>query len=98
MNIASALNQTVSWQAIASTNDRDDPTYATAVTLQARKVQRLRDLIGKDGEITTATNQITLGPGTSVLVGDLLDGREVIEISNMVTLRGAVIGYIVFTR
>jgi hypothetical protein len=98
MNIAPLLNQSVSWQAVSSTDDRDDPTYANAVTLAARKVQRLKDLIGRDGEVTTATNQITLPPGTAVAVGDLLDGREVIAITSMVTVQGATIGLMALTR
>lgn len=92
------LAQSVSWQAVQSTNDRDDPTYATAVTLSCRKVQRLKDLIAKDGEVTTATNQITLSPSSTVAIGDLLDGREVIAISDMVTMGGRTVGYMALTR
>ena len=98
MDLSRLLVQSVSWESITSTNDRDDPTYATAVSLPCRKVQRLRDLIGKDGEVTTATNQITLSPNATVEVGDLLDGREVIAISDMVTFDGSGVGYMALTR
>jgi len=98
MDITGLLRQSVSWEAIATTNDRDDPTYAAAVTLNCRKIQRLKDLIAKDGEVTTATNQITLGPTTTVAVGDLLDGREVIAVSDMVNYAGAVVGFMALTR
>lgn len=98
MNIGRTLNQTVSWQAISSTDVRDDATYAAAVSLRARKVQKLKDLIGKDGEVTTATNQIMMGPSCTVKVGDLLDGREVVAISDMVAVNGTVVGYTALTR
>lgn len=98
MNLANMLAQSVSWQAITSTNDRDDPTYAPAVALSCRKIQRLRDLIGKDGEVTTATNQIMLPANATVAVGDLLDGREVVALSSMVTYAGTTVGLQALTR
>ncbi len=98
MNISGLLNQSVSWQKITSTDTRDDPTYAAAVTLPARKVQRLKDLIGKDGEVTTATNEITLAGTVTVAVGDLLDGREVIALTDMRTIAGTLVGIKALTR
>lgn len=98
MDISRSLGQTVSWQAVTSTNDRDDPTYGPAVSLPARKVQRLKDLISKDGEVTTATNQITMPPNVNVAIGDLLDGREVIAVSTMVDYRGVTVGVQALTR
>jgi len=98
VDILRLLNQTTFWQAISSTNDRDDPTYATSVPLPCRKVRRLKNLIGKDGEATTATNQITLPPTSTVAVGDLLDGREVVAISDMVDFTGISVGLQALTR
>lgn len=99
MNLTRFLFQTVTWQQVASTNDRDDPTYAAGVSLAARKMQRLRDVIGKDGEVTTATNEILLGPnGSSVSVADLIDGREVVAIQTRVDIHGNVVGYLASTR
>ncbi len=98
MDISRGLNQTVIWQQVTSADTRDDRTYATGVSINARTVQKLKDLIAKDGEVTTATNQVTLAPNSSVSVGDLLDGREVVAISSMVTFRGSTIGYVALTR
>lgn len=98
MDLSRALRQTVTWQRVTSTNDRDDPTYAVGQVVPARKVQRLKDLIGKDGEVTTATNQVTLPASVAVTVGDLLDGREVVAISTMVDYRGVVVGQAALTR
>ncbi len=98
MNVLRLLRQSVAWQPVTSVNGRDDPVYGVAVAVPARKVQRLKDLIGKDGEVTTATNQITLGPSVTVSVGDLLDGREVIAISTMTDYRGATVGQQALTR
>lgn len=98
MDISRSLNQSVVWEPITSTNDRDDPTYAGSVTLSARKVQRLRDLIGKDGEVTTATNQIMLPASVAVKVGDLIDGREVVAISDMRDFTGVLVGLQALTR
>lgn len=96
MNISNLLNQTAVWQTVASTNDRDDITYAAGVTLPCRMVQKLRDVIGKDGEVTTATNCYTLM--TEVTLGDVLDGRQVISLESMTTFSGSVIGWLAFTR
>lgn len=98
MDITRLLVQSVSWEAVATTNDRDDPTYGPAVVIPARKVQRLKDLIGKDGEVTTAANQVTFGAFVNVAVGDLLDGREVIALTTMVDYRGVTIGQVALTR
>ena len=98
MEITGILNQSVVWKAVASTDDRDDPTYASPVTLSCRKVQRLKDLIGKDGEVTTATNQITLAANSTVAIGDLLDGREVVALVDMVTIQGQSVGHMALTR
>lgn len=98
MNIANLLRQSVSWQAASATNDRDDVTYSPAITLPARKVQRLKDIIGKDGEVTTATNQIMLPADTMIFVGDLLDGREVVAITDMVDFTGQTVGLQALTR
>ncbi len=98
MDISRHLLQTVQWQPVTSTNDRDDATYGNAVPVPARKVQRLKDIIGKDNEITTATNQITLESSVGVSIGDLLDGREVIAITSMVDYRGNVVGQQALTR
>lgn len=96
MLIQRFLKQTVSWQAVASTNDRDDPIYAAGVQIPARSMQYLKDLIGRDGEVTTATNRVMLQQ--TVSIGDLLDGREVIGLDSLVDYRGVTVGYSAFTR
>lgn len=93
-----ALLQTVAWEAVSTTDDRDDATYAAPVSVPARKLQRVRDMIAKDGEVTTATNQITLPFTPTVNVGDLLDGREVIAVNSMVDYRGILVGQQALTR
>ena len=98
MDLSRLLAQSVSWQPIASTNDRDDPTYGPAVTYPSRNVQQLKDLIGKDGEVTTATNRITLPAYAGVKVGDLLNGREVVAIVSLVDYQGQTVGLQALTR
>jgi hypothetical protein len=98
MDVTKLLRQSCSWEKVTSTNNRDDPTYAAAVTLACRKVARLKDLIGKDGEVTTSSNQFTLPPNSTVAIDDLLDGRQVIAVSDMVTTGGQSVGYLVLTR
>lgn len=98
MDISRLLNQSIAWEAVASTNDRDDPIYASPVTLPCRVIARLKDIIGKDGEVTTATNQITIPTSASVSVGDLLGGREVVAITTMVDYSGNTVGQQALTR
>lgn len=96
MNLAQLLHQTVQWEARASLDDRDDATYAPAVPLQARSAGQVKDVIGKDGEVTTTVNAVMLLQ--EVGIGDLLDGREVITIVSMVDVAGNTIGYRAATR
>lgn len=96
MNLLPLLNQTTAWRAASSTNDRDDVTYAAPVTLRCRSEAKLRDIIGKDGEVTTATNKLTMLQEVSL--GDLLDDRQVIMLDSMVTVGGQVVGWIAYTR
>ncbi len=98
MDITHLLTQPVLWEKVSSTSSRDDPTYAAPVTLYARSTLRLRDLIGRDGEVTTSTNQVILPPSSTVGVADLLDGRMVIALEEMVSFDGKVVGVRALTR
>lgn len=96
MNLARLCNQTVQWESRTSLSDRDDGSFAPPVTLQARSEARLRDVIAKNGEVTTSTNLVTLLQ--AVEIGDLIDGREVITLQEMVDIGGHSIGWKAGTR
>lgn len=95
MNIAPMLNQSVTWQ-VGTQNDRGEWSYTSTATVKGRSVPKMRDIIGKDGEVTTAMLQVTtlIQP----TIGDKLNGREVITVAGMVTVGGDTVGYMSLTR
>ena len=98
MDISRWLQQTVSWQPVAVINTRDDASYNVAVTLPCRKRLRTKDLIAHTGEVTTALMQVLLPSNATVAITDLLDGREVVALENMVDYLGNVVGFWAYTR
>lgn len=90
------LNQTVTYQAFVSANQRDDPTYATSATVAARYVEVDRERYSKDEEQHVAHTRLWLG--FQPPLKSLIDGREVISVSALVQVNGANPGWSVELR
>lgn len=90
------LRQSVVWTPKTGTNDRGEATYGPPVAVAARKLVKSRDIIGKDGEVVTATNQVTMLPEPTM--GDLLDGREVVAITGLTDYLGNTVAFTALTR
>lgn len=91
MNLAPLLRQTVEWERQSGLDDRDDPTYQAPETVPCRKVMETKDLISKTGEVVTSRMTVLLL--VQPVIGDLLDGREVIQLDACVDYRGMTVGW-----
>jgi hypothetical protein len=96
VNISPFLKQTVEWLPKTGTDNRSDPIYGQPQTVPCRKVQKLRDIFGADGETITATTSVLLTE--SPAIGDLLDSREVVAITSLIDIDGSLIGVTALTR
>lgn len=96
MNLARICRQTVEWAAATGQGSRGDRTYAAPQAVPARSVPYMRDLIGKNGEVVTTTNNVTLL--FQPTIGDLLDGNEVVSVKGLTDYTGRTVGYQVLTR
>lgn len=94
--VARMCRQSVEYAPAESLDSRGDRTWGAPQVVQARKVLKSKDLIGKDQEVVTATAQFTLLFAPAI--GDLLDGREVIRVDAMTDYTGSVVGWMAYTR
>lgn len=96
MNLTRLLKQTVEWEGQTPADAYGQRMYLFPTTLICRKTPVSKQFLTKEGELLiTSIQTITIDP---VAIGDLLDGREVIEVSAMVDIDGSTIGYKSFTR
>lgn len=89
--ISRFLNQTVTYQAFQSVNNRDDPTYSATMTVPARIVEVDREHYGKDEDVRQSRTKVLLAFQPSLR--SLIAGREVIQVDSMVTVGGSVVGW-----
>jgi len=96
VTLARVLHQSVLWQIRNGVNDRGEAAYLAPVRVTGRVVAKSKDVIAKDGSVTTVVQQVTTIVAPSV--GDLLNGREVVLSTALVTVGGKLVGYQSSTR
>jgi hypothetical protein len=96
MDISTMLNQTATWTPRTGDNNRGEAAYGEVESVQARVVPKSRDIIGPTGEVTTIAYQFVTF--VQPAVGDLLNGREVVQTTGMVDFTGADCGTMSLTR
>lgn len=94
--VTGMLAQSVTWQPMTGTTDRDDPLYGDVQTVPARSVAKTRELIGANGEVITIAYQVVTAVQPSLR--DLLGGREVVQVTAMVNSGGMTLAYLSLTR
>jgi len=80
------LTQDIQWSQMNGSDNYGKPTYSTAVTIKGRKLGKqklVKDLEGR--EIVSDTTVIVV---EGVSTGDLIDGREVLAVEDVVTYAG----------
>jgi len=96
VNISRLLRQQIQWSPTSGTNVRGDRTYGPTTTVQGRAVPKVKDLIGREGEVVTTAYSVMLT--FEPMIGDLLDGHEVIAVTELVDTKGVISGYTALTR
>ena len=91
-------NQTVEWQTCLSHDGRDDKTWAPVVTIPGRAVRQTHDMIDPKGEVPTAQYVVQLLLATEPQIDDLINGRQVIEVTEQITVQGQQVGFLARTR
>jgi hypothetical protein len=94
--LARFLNQTASYQAFASVNNRDDVTYAAAVNVACRFVEVDRERHAKDEDVRQSKSKVWLS--FQPPLRSLINGREVIQTTAMVPVSGEIPGYVAMLR
>lgn len=84
-------NQQAQYQAMAGTNNRDEPIYADAVSIPCRKRHKAQELIQPDGRKIRLTIMYHLTQ--AVHEGDLLDGMRVQLVTDWVDVDGNTVGW-----
>jgi hypothetical protein len=85
------LNQTVSWEAFSSGDDWEGNTYASAVSILARKEATMLATIGPGGAERRQGN--TIWVAEDVAVGDTIDGEIVQGRNSLTDMDGESVGY-----
>lgn len=96
MNVDRLLPHTVSWRALVSENSREGNVYADAITLRARKEERVIEATGPGGLERHQANTIFVRE--DVALGDLIDGEVVQGRDSGVRLSGDTILYRLVTE
>lgn len=87
----SHLKQTVSFEQFASVDDRNNITFAAAVSIIARSEGKRRMVTNLEGDrIVSSTTIFTI---QVITTKDLIDGRRVLQVLDMVDGEGNLIGY-----
>ena len=94
------LKQTTSWQRLLTDAQGEvildlygEPTYASAITLKCRKERALNDILTTTGAMTRSDTTYYLDETAEVQMGDLLDGKSIIDFEEYVNEHGKTEGY-----
>jgi len=89
------LNQTVVWSAYSSRDAYNKKTY-TETTIAARSEGKRRMVTTLEGE--KIVSQTTIYTASAIGDEDLIDGRRVLQVLDMVDGQGNIIGYEVLVQ
>ena len=87
---------TVEWQVASAFDDRNDATAYTTTTVPGRTQTIIKDLLTASGDIVTAHNKVMML--SQPAISDLINGRAVLEISEIQDYNAVSLGWMVLTR
>jgi hypothetical protein len=94
--ITDYLNQTITYQQyLNSTDTHGDKIYAAVKNIKARKRATNTAVTTAHGELINP--RFIIHTETTVQVGDLLDGQEVLSTEELVNYAGITIGMVAYT-
>ena len=70
-----------------------EPSYHPAVQVRCRKERRLRDVLSQTGATIRSETTYYFDESVSVHVGDLVDGKPIVDFEEYVDGNGNTVGY-----
>ncbi len=87
---------TVEWQVASAFDDRNEATAYTTSIVPGRSQTILKDLFTPSGDVVTARNKVMML--SQPAISDLVNGRAVLEVTEIQDYNAVSIGWMVLTR
>lgn len=94
------LKQTTSWKKLIVDSQGEvildlygDPSYESPITLKCRRERSLKDILTVTGAMTRSDTTYYLDETVEIHIGDLLDGKSIIDFEEYVNEHGKTEGY-----
>lgn len=97
MELTPYLNQECSYQSVDTIQETGDKTYKSAVTVATRRVSKAKREEANGKEKIINVTEYLLEDIVPVL-GDKIDGEEILAVEELVDFDGTIIGYRCFPR
>lgn len=70
-----------------------DPSYAAPILVRCRRERRLRDVLSQTGSTVRSETTYYFDESQQLTVGDLIDGKPVLDFEEYVDGNGVLVGY-----
>ena len=70
-----------------------DPTFNPGVEVKCRRERKLRDVLSQTGSTVRSDTTYYFDESTQIGVGDLVDGKPIIDFEEYIDGRGSLVGY-----
>lgn len=74
-------------------NSYGEPSYLPEVEVKCRRERRLKDVLSQTGSTVRSETTYYFDESISIRVGDLVDGKPIIDFEEYVNGRGKTVGY-----
>ena len=74
-------------------NEYGDPSYLPEVEVRCRRERKLKDVLSQTGSMVRSETTYYFDESISIRVGDLVDGKPIIDFEEYVNGKGKIVGY-----
>ena len=74
-------------------NEYGDPSYLPEVEVKCRRERKLKDVLSQTGSMVRSETTYYFDESISIRVGDLVDGKPIIDFEEYVDGKGNIVGY-----
>lgn len=74
-------------------NEYGDPSYLPKVEVKCRRERKLKDVLSQTGSMVRSETTYYFDESISIRVGDLVDGKPIIDFEEYVNGKGNIVGY-----
>lgn len=74
-------------------NEYGDPSYLPEVEVKCRRERKLKDVLSQTGSMVRSETTYYFDESISIRVGDLVDGKPIIDFEEYVNGKGNIVGY-----